>query len=91
DCSVRTQGLSNGIFGYRVFLPLIAGLLPIVLCLNSGVNAFEPIWFILTAVGLFIAYCIYHRSVKFNKESYIVFACTLGFDFIYLILWMTSR
>ncbi|MDE6660245.1 MAG: ABC-2 transporter permease, partial [Anaeroplasmataceae bacterium] len=90
DCSVRTQGLSNGIFGYRVFLPLTAGLIPIAICI-SEIDSYSPIWFFLTAVGLFIAYCIYHRSVKFNKESYIVFASALGFDFIFLIFWLASR
>lgn len=88
DCSIRTQSICNGIFGYRVFLPLIAGLIPILIVISNGLNSFAPIWYILIAVGLFIGYCFYHRSVKFNKESYIVFASTLGFDFIFLILWM---
>ncbi|MDE7106378.1 MAG: ABC-2 transporter permease, partial [Anaeroplasmataceae bacterium] len=86
DCSIRTQGLSNGIFGYRVFLPLTAGLIPLLFKFGE----FEVIWFVLVSVGLFIGYCIYHRSVKFNKESYIVFASTLGIDFIFLILWLCN-
>ncbi|MDE6408266.1 MAG: ABC-2 transporter permease [Anaeroplasmataceae bacterium] len=87
DCSIRTQGICNGIFGYRVFLPLLGALIPIASVLGSG---FDAIWFVLVAVGLFIGYCIYHRSIKFNKESYIIFASTLGFDFIFVILWIAS-
>lgn len=86
DCSIRTQGVCNGIFGYKVFLPMIGILLPIVTVSDMGWNDFEWIWFILTAIGLFIGYCIYHRSVKFSKISYIVFGATLGFDFVFLIL-----
>lgn len=88
DCSIRTQGICNGIFGYKVFLPLFGVLIPILIVSNMGWDSFELIWYILTAVGLFIGYCVYHRGVKFSKLSYIVYAATLGFDFIFLILWI---
>ncbi|MDE6048003.1 MAG: hypothetical protein K2F56_05175 [Anaeroplasmataceae bacterium] len=91
DCSIRTQGLSNGIFGYRVFLPLTAGLIPILIVINSGHVEIIPLWYILIGIALFIGYCIYHRNVKFNKESYIVFASTLGFNFFVLMIWMITQ
>ncbi|MDE6655717.1 MAG: hypothetical protein K2J85_01855, partial [Anaeroplasmataceae bacterium] len=90
DCSIRTQGICNGIFGYKVFLPLSVALIPICIVADGGANSFEPIWFILCAIGLFIGYCIYHRSVKFSKESYFVFAATLVYNFVFLILWMAG-
>ncbi|MDE5856203.1 MAG: ABC-2 transporter permease [Anaeroplasmataceae bacterium] len=88
DCSIRTQSICNGIFGYKVFLPLLGVLIPILTVTDMGWDSFELIWFILTAVGLFIGYCVYHRGVKFSKLSYIIYGATLGFDFVFLILWM---
>ena len=86
DCSIRTQAINDEIFGYKVFLPMAAALLPLVLAVPYRWYIFEPIWFILTGIGLFIGYCIYHRSIKFSKTSYIVFSATLAFDFIFLVL-----
>ncbi|MCM1130658.1 MAG: ABC-2 transporter permease [Roseburia sp.] len=86
DCSIRTQGICDGIFGYKVFLPLLGVFIPLLTISSMGWNKFEWLWFILTVVGLFIGYCIYHRSVKFSKLSYILFGATIGFDFIFLIL-----
>lgn len=90
DCSIRTQGICNGIFGYKVFLPLLGVLIPILAVLDMGWDSFEWIWFILTAVGLFIGYCIYHRTVKFSKISYIVYGATVGFDLVFLILSLSN-
>ena len=81
DCSIRTQEISNGIFGYKLFLPMIGFLLPIV----AGSEYFDInfIFFILTVVGIFISYCIYHRSIKFNRLSYISIGVILSYTLIY--------
>lgn len=90
DCSIRTQNISNGIFGYRVFLPLLAVIIPLMFIDSVVTDGVAYVLFVLTAIGLFIGYCLYHRSVKFNKESYMIYAITLVYNFIFLLVWVTN-
>ncbi len=82
DCSIRTQDLSNGIFGYKVFIPILGILTPIATHSNNDLSL-NIIGFILITIGLFLVYCIYHRSIKFNKTSYISFGILVAYNLIY--------
>lgn len=83
DCSIRTQEISDGIFGYKVFLPIIGVLLP--LTITTTEFEINLIWFILVAIGFFLLYCIYHRSIKFSKLSYIELGSVLLYNFIFYV------
>lgn len=87
--SIRTHAICDGIFGYRVFYPLIGVLVPILSF--TGYPVLDVIILSILGIGLFMGYCIYHRSPKFTKQSYFILGLTLGFDFLYFMgIWIYS-
>ncbi len=85
DSALRTQNLCDGIFGYKVFLPLLAILIHI--WQYCTVAKLDYLAFILVAVGIFIGYCVYHRSPKFSKVSYISYGVVIGVSFILALIF----
>lgn len=87
--SIRTHAICDGIFGYKVFYPIIGVFVPIVSF--SGFAVIDVIILVVLCIGLFMGYCIYHRSPKFTKQSYFILGLTLGFDFLYFMgVWIYS-
>lgn len=90
DCSIRTNEKSDGIFGYKVLLPLLDCAIVVFILVICGVTEFRIEYFFLITLGMFLFYGIYHRSPKFSKNSYITFGVITGINFLFALIYMLN-
>ncbi|MDE7162335.1 MAG: hypothetical protein K2N65_06240, partial [Anaeroplasmataceae bacterium] len=90
DCSIRTNEKCEGIFGYKVFLPLLnLGILMFIL-MPYGIKEFRVEYFLLITLGMFIFFGIYNRNPKFSKSSYIEFGVMTGINLLLVLIAVLS-